>query len=277
MFRIIITVSITLFVSDFILSQTQSEFASTLLEFEKAYFYEKDTIQKNEVLYRKLNFMIKNEISIHSFILNDVKRIDFEYLQDSLKTKFFWNASIIAYLNDDFNYSLFYLKKFEEYSITDSINIELLILKTILYSNYDENIALTSFQQLVELDRNMNCLECLLHLNEYELKHKKFYGISSLLIPGIYSFKDGKFFKGITSLGLNVGTVFVIRNFYKQSLYVNMLTWGSNLFIKFYLGNRTLLQKQLTYSEAKEKEKRTINCTLQLNSILEKYPLIFSF
>ena len=277
MFRIITTVCITIFISNFILSQTQSDYTSSLLEFEKAYFYEKDTVHKNEVLYRKLNFMIKHDSIINSFILNDVKRIDFEHLNDSLQSKFFWNASIIAYLNDDYHYSLFYLKKYEDNSIIDSVNIERLLLKTILYSNYDENIAVTSLQQLVKLDSNMNCLECLMYLNEYELRHKKFYGITSLLIPGIYSFKEGKIVKGATSLALNLGAVFVIRNFYQQNLYINMLTWGSNLFMKFYMGNRTLLQKQLSYSEAKEKEKRTIACTLQLNSILEKYPLIFSF
>lgn len=277
MFRIIIVAFIPFYFINLVSSQTTSNYNSELLEFEKKHFYESDTTLKNEILFHKLNYMIKTDSVLNSNILNEIKRIDYTLLEYSIAGKFLWNASIIAYLNNDYNFSLYYLKEYEKITI-DQQNVEFLLLKTILYANSDEKIAEENIKKLVEIDSSINCLECLTQINNYKLKYKKFYGLSTLFIPGIYSFSQGKVLKGFTSLGLNIGTILVIRNFYQQQLYINMLTWGSNLIVKFYFGNRTLLEKQLKYSEKKEKEKRTINCTLQLNTILEKYPLIlFSF
>jgi len=128
-------------------SQQNNTIQNKLLEIELSIFNEVDSSLKAELILEKINLLSANNLDF-SAIINEYERIDFEFLNDSLKAKFFWNAALIYYFNDDIYTSIYYQKKNEELRFVQIDSTKNYLLKFILYSKYNLEIALKFFDFL---------------------------------------------------------------------------------------------------------------------------------
>ncbi len=273
MFRIIILLLISIRCINSTFSQT--DLNSRLLDLEYCvYNSENDTI-KNRFIIQKVKLYLINEIQ-NEDVLTEVKRINLSFIEDSLeKSNLLWNSILIAHLNNDPYFSLYYLNQYEIHSKDSTIETQL--LKTLIYSQYNNEISTKIIQKLMLQNSDFKCLECLTKINDYELKHSTFFKRSSYFIPGFGMCLNGDLIKGSTSLMFNTTTFFVVKWLFTKHLYINMLSWGSNLFVKFYLGNIKLTQKLIDEKKNRIRNKKVTECSISISSILDRYPLRFKF
>lgn len=270
MLRIIIPVLFCINCISHILGQV--DFNSHLMELEKEYYDAKNDTIKNLLVIKKIDLYL-SENKTSQEVLHEVKRVDYSMLPNSDLHSFLWNASLIAYFNKDTYYSLHYIDEYA--AVSGDSSVEMKILKLMIYSAYDTTIAADIIQDLTLLDSNFSCLNCLIEIQQYELKHKSFLKNTSFFIPGMGMLLNGNVLKGSTSLLLNTGTVFAIRWLLQQNLYVNMISWGSNLAMKFYAGNIQLTKKLIDKKEDKQRKKLADNCELLTQKIVSEFPLFF--
>lgn len=241
------------------------------MQFELEYFNANDSSIKQEILIKKIAYYLNNNNSGKE-VLNEVKRVKTKWIgNDTLKLNFLWNASLIAYLNQDEPYARFYLNTYEQLSNDTSIQCKLL---SVLVNKYqDTAFAQIRIQQLTSNDSIFNCLNCFKGVAQYQKKHLNVYLIASAILPGSGSMMNGNVLKGAVSLALAATSVYSIVYMVNQALYLNAALWGTGLGLKFYTGNIKLTESLFNKSEMREKNKLATKCELQLEKILNKYPI----
>ncbi|MBI1838187.1 MAG: hypothetical protein HYR91_13070 [Flavobacteriia bacterium] len=261
-----IAFTIFLFISNYYSQDKSIEYK--LLELEEAYFQSDNDSLKNLILFEKTNIYIENN-QITNELLNEIKRVNYKSLNDSLQYIFLWNASLSAYLLKDQYYTIHFLDLYE--TNFNSTKKEFQLLKLLAYSDFDSSTVNT----IIKIFPEFNCLKCIENSNLYELKSKKTYTTLAFLIPGTGLIANQNYVKGLIALSINTLSFFSIRWLYLNRLYINMISWGGNFIGKFYFGNVVLTKKELRKKELKKQKKLTTECELQLKLILEKYPLMF--
>ena len=254
-----------------------SVFSQNLLESkllnleEKIYEEENDTII-NDLKIDKVNLLIENKV-VSSRVLSEIKRTNSTLFKNANKSNFFWNSTILFYLNDDTYNALYYLNLYEKSTIDTCT--QLLILKFLINTGYNKDQSDSYLSILSSKDSLFLSFKCFNEVQEYEMRRKRIYGILGMIIPGSGLIANHEYKRGIMSLALNTGSVFAITWFFQQNMYLNMFGWGSNLITKFYIGGLNLTDKRVELNEFGKKEKLATNCELQLKTVLEKYPLNF--
>ena len=268
MYRIIIPLLISILCINCTFSQ--NNFNSKLLSLELSAYNSNNDSLKNDFIIQKIDLYLRNNIQ-NIEVLNEVRRINFSYLKDTAqKSNLLWNSALIAYLNDDIYYSLFYLNQFE--LLSQDSTIETQLLKTLVYSQYNPKISAELVQDLVLKNTDFTCLECLSKIEENRLKHSLWIKRSSYIFPGLGMCFTGNGVKGVTSMALNTSTFFAVRWLFQNHLYLNMFAWGSNLIVKFYIGNIKLTQKLIDKKESSFRGRKASECSITIASILDRYP-----
>lgn len=270
--QIICVIGLTVLCISPLLSQKSLDSSLLILE-EKIYREEKDTLI-NQLILEKVRLLL-DEQELDTRILFEIKRVKPSLIIGKAKIDFLWNASIISYLTGETYSSLHYFDLYQNLKVDTTIQNTL--LSFLVYSGYNNAKADLYLNQLIQRDSTFNTLNCFNEVQAYELKHKKMYGILSMILPGAGLILNQEYRKGITSLGLNTASVFAISWFYQQNVYLNMFGWGSNLITKFYIGGLSLTDKTVINKESMKKEKLATSCELQLKKVLEKYPLNFKY
>jgi hypothetical protein len=262
-------ISIVLLCTDFCFSQQQ--FDVQLMEMEKSIFLAKDSASKHELLVQKIQYLIESD-SIDQKLQREIERVDPNYLSDSLREIFTWNAMLVSFFNKEISLTVYYIESFEKLSNEPSTGF--LALKYLTYLEYDSSVAYQIQPILIAKDSIFLGLSCIEEIKEYEIRHKKFKQFASI-VPGFGMMLNGNVGKGLISMSLNTATIFAISYLIKGNLIVNSIGWGTNLVTKFYLGNVNLTRKLIDKKELTQKNKLAQTCELKMEEIFNKYPLEF--
>lgn len=266
--RTAITILLTLVLStNHLLGQFES-FSSTLLQFEKRiYLAEKSS--RDLIILEKIEYLLQSD-SIKGQLLSEVRRINYSTLPDSLRDDALWNASLISYLNSDLELSYFYWSKYN--LLTEDTCVQSRILGYLSSLHRDEKVNRMLFETLVsqsslfiEFDQEID--------RSVKVKGGVFKKVSAFLVPGSGLIMNGNVGKGLLSMGINTGTVLLIRYLIVNNAWVNTVLWGSNLIGKFYLGGYRLTDKEIENKENTKMKKRADKSALILEKILSDYPL----
>ena len=249
----------------------QTPLNSRLLGLEQAFYVSKNDTQKAKLVHEKITLLIQEQITDER-TLKEIKRIDFTKLPDSLLPAFYWNAALVSYFNKENNYALSFISKYE--GLQTDTSLQFYLLKTLITSKYDTAIAISSLTKIKKLDSSFICLNCLIAIDNFELKGKKFLIISSAVVPGLGSMLNGNVFKGFTSLALSTSTIILTYYLLKNKCYVNAAGWGLSFGLKFYIGNIKLTEKLVNNREGRKKSELTKNCKLAWTEVFNKYPLL---
>jgi len=268
MFRIIILSFLCLFCIEGF--HAQMDISSSLLKLEQEiYTSESDSIS-NDLIVQKIGLYLKNGDHSNS-VLQEFKRLNFTNVDSLERSRLFWNATLIAYFNEDVFHALYYFEHYEKNSKDTTVEKE--ILKILIYANYNSAYSLELVKDLTLKSSNFQCLECLAEVRNYEMKHKLFKQKIAYFIPGMGLLLNGNGLKGATSILLNASTAIAIRWMFLNTVYFNMIGWGSNLLVKFYIGNINLTSKMTTSKEEKIRSKKSIDCSNVVFNLLEAFPL----
>ncbi|MBA3681279.1 MAG: hypothetical protein H0W73_08970 [Bacteroidetes bacterium] len=250
---------------------SQNALNDSLLSYEYAYFKSNNDTVKQMLLLKKIDLYLKQNITDVN-VLNEVNRVNVNALTDNTaKVNFLWNATAIAYLNNNTDRARFFLAEYSELKKDTSVTFNLL---AILINKYaDTSDVNKRIAYLANKDTVFKDLSCFLDIINYNRKHLKFYLISSAIIPGSGTAMNGYVFKGITSLALMAGSVYGIIKMVEYGLYINAVLWGTGVSLKFYAGNIKLTQQSFYKAEDKKKNKLTNSCELKLKNVLNRYPL----
>ncbi|MDP2385866.1 MAG: hypothetical protein Q8M29_05825 [Bacteroidota bacterium] len=250
---------------------SQDSLSSELLRLEhKIYLCKNDTV-KTEYIYDKLNCLLRSGIT-GSQTLNEINRIDYLLLNDSVLPEFYWNAAVILYINKESTSAYHYVSKYEDFKADSSI--EFLLLKTLIVSKIDTALASSTLKKLGQYDSGFSCLSCLVEINNYELKGKKLLVNASAILPGLGSMLNGNVLKGFTSLALTGSSVLLSYYLLQNKCYFNFVGLGVTFGYKFYTGNIRLTNKLVNEKEGRKKTELTKKCELSYKNILVKYPLL---
>lgn len=248
----------------------QQQYAAALLHFEEAIYHSnKESVDLLKL--EKINYMIKAD-SIIGQVLNEIKRVNYQLLPDSIRETALWNASLIAYLNEDLDLSFLYWTKYEALSKDTSTQSQLLGYLT--SETRDVLLNRELYTILIERDSQFVLFDAELH-KSVKLKGTTFKKVSAFILPGSGLLLNGNIGKGLLSMGLNTGTVFLVRFLVANNACVNSILWGSNLIGKFYLGGYRLTAKEIELKERRKKRMRTETSAHHLEIIFDKYPLHF--
>lgn len=248
----------------------QSSAIDTLLSFERRIFLATEQ-EKDLLLFQKLTYQLSQDI-VDSTTLITANRIKYKHLPDSVRSRFLWNAALIAYFNSDKNLGLLYWKRYQkEESDSTTPTLFLGYLLSHQLDTAQHNLLLS---QLVQRDSAFLNYENLANAS-YAVKAKKFKEVVSFIVPGTGLMLNGNVGKGALALGINSGIFFVLRYMIMHHAWINTALWGTNLIGKFYFGNVRLVQKEITKKEDRKKQKRTQKSALALSELLEKYPINF--
>lgn len=250
----------------------QEQFAMDLLQKESAFFYAKNDTLKQVFLVQKLRLHLKNN-SLGKTAFDEVKRVRINALPDSLKAAFYWDVSVLAYLNHEEVYALNFLEKYTSFTRDTSVNVYVLNY-LISYSSPSE-LSLAKWNKLLATDTSLACLKCLEEVEAYQAKHKRLKTTLALLFPGSGLIANGNVGKGLISLALNAATFFALRFTIQQQVWLNAIMWGTNLGGKFYFGGYKLTSNKVILKESLERKKLATLCELNVLSVLERYPLNF--
>jgi hypothetical protein len=254
--------------------KAQETTVEKLLALEKKFFFSNNDTMRNHLLLEKANIYFQEE-SISPDASNAVKRLTTSLLvNEEEKNKFLFNASLLFYLNNDFNNAKNY---FASYLASQrDTSMESLLLGTLIYNQYDTLMVNTFLRRATQKDSSVACLECLNKVFVYELKHKKLLRIMSYIVPGSGTIASGYIGKGLTSLavttGLATGIYFLVAN----KLYFNAAFAVFPWFAKFYGGQTRLTKKMTEQKESLRKNKMASSCAEKLSVLLQKYPLRFN-
>lgn len=268
MYRIIIAL-VTLAVCTNVYGQSMDQ---KLLDLEYAFYTAPSVEGQNSALIEKIDLYLSQTI-LSEEIQFEIQRVEHESLSADEKKRFLWNASLASYLLHRPSRSLHYLEFYKGLEFTDSLQVKM--LEYLLYAELDRNIATGLYENLLQQDSTLKCLECIDEVLNYELPHKQFRLIASLFIPGVGTMSAGKPGKGLLSLALNTLTVMTIVYTVQQQLWVNTVSWGTNLMGKFYAGNIRLADKTIQEKEQLKKKELAIDCELQIKEVIRRYSLAF--
>ncbi len=250
----------------------QNDVESRLMLLEKEYFISENDTVRNQILVSKIEFLLIDNV-VSPRVLEEVKRVEYDFLEEKQQRDFLWNAALISYLNKDTYYALYFLDRYEEEC--NDVSTEKELLKLLIYVSYDTSKAQQIIDTISKIDKDLNCLNCLNYIQNVESKHQKFAEIISYIIPGSGMLLQGDLLKGSTTLALNTTVVLIIRWMFLQHQYLNMISWGTNLIQKFYLGNIRLTQRMIENKNNRIRKKAADSCQANLENILKQYPLEF--
>lgn len=253
-------------------ARSQDDLANRLLEAEKRVFRSHDSLERNRLILDKVSVYIDAD-SLGPGAMNEVLRVDPSLLDDSLQVAFYWNASIIAFLNRETYKALSYIDAYEARRADSSVSF--LLLKYMNYVHYDTLIARDIYTRLTEADPSLRCLQCIAEAEQFELRHTRLKQYASMIVPGSGMIMNGNVGKGTISLLLNAATVAAIVYMAQHRLIINAIGWGTNLAGKFYSGNIRLTEKLITTKETGIKNRLGATCANEISHVLEKYPLNF--
>jgi len=271
MFRTILIQIFILFIASTVCAA--QHFEEDLLKLEhNAYRVQNDTVS-NVLLFQKFQLFVSNA-QYGARVLSEAKRVQYQLLPDSLKWKYLWNASLIAYLNNDKDYTSFYWNCFRALHI-DTLEVESIVLHAFQNMGSDSLISL-DVARLSKTDTLFACMHCLGAVGqEVRARSEVTYVFSSALLPGSGMFLLGDARRGASALAINAGIVVLIYLFCKEALFINALGWGGALITKFYLGNMQLTRVLYQRKLAKKIADRDVDCQTQIKMRLQKYPLRF--
>ena len=248
-------------------------FEEDLLTLEhSAYRAQNDTV-RNVFLFQKFQLFVANgQYGARAF--SEAKRVQYQLLPDSLKWKYLWNASLIAYLNGDKDYTSFDGNCFRALH-SDTLMAESTVLHAFQNMGNDSLVAL-DVACLSATDTIFACMRCLGAVGQSEqFPAETRYVVASALVPGSGMFLLGDARRGATALAINAGIGVLIYIFCKEALFVNAFGWGGALITKFYLGNIQLTRVLHQRKWAKISSERDTDCQTQIKAKLQKYPLRF--
>lgn len=251
----------------------QQAFDNELLLLEnKIYNGNSDTISTTYRI-KKLDVYIKHKYyTVEAF--QEAMRIDYEKIVDSTeRTRFLWNASLIAHFNGDQLYASHYLNTYQKLSNDTSVQVNLLAL--VINNGYDSALVSKSLKQLAINSNEFDSLTCINTMYEFSIAHKKRYTVASAILPGFGSMLNGNIAKGFTSLTITGATGCAVYLMATSNLYLSALLYAYAVGAKFYFGNIALTQKVVSEKEELKKNALAKNCKCILNRVLEKYPLNF--
>lgn len=243
-----------------------------LLALEEKYFAATGEKEKAMLCREKLLCYIHAGNYAHEAV-NDLKRIDYRLLPDSLQQDFLWNAALFSCLAKEPRYAMNYVARYKELSGDTSANYYLLEL--FAFSDFDTARVTQIVKQLSLKSADFNCLDCMNKVAAYGPKHMKAYVTASAIVPGSGSMLNGNVLKGASSLLFNAATGYMIYRLLSNRLYINAVGWGLGLGLKFYTGNIRLTQKLVNEKALKKKNKLAADCELKFSEVLRRYPLEF--
>ncbi|MCX6181137.1 MAG: hypothetical protein NT150_04325 [Bacteroidetes bacterium] len=271
MWRITIILILSLAFCDRI--QAKENIDEELMKIEYSIFSSVNDTLRNILICKKFNYCLaQGRYDAQTFL--EAKRVDHKLLPDSLQWKYLWNASLLAHLNNDRDYSSFYLNRLEELK-RDTLYVERRILR--VYQNIgDDTLIAGDLGHLLRIDSLFACLGCLANINHNDTTDQENHFIlASAIIPGSGMMLNGYFVKGITALILNASVGFVVYLFLKEALVINAVGWGGALFTKFYVGNLKLTNVLYQKKKEKVKSEQNLLCYTSVKMKLQKYPLRF--
>jgi hypothetical protein len=250
---------------------TQDTLSSNLLKFEKAIYYATSDTSSNRVLVEKMNFLIENKVDNKQILANS-KRINRHLItsQDE-KSRFLWNSCVAAYLENDLYYSLHCMKEYQ--LVTGDSSVECESLRFFIYTNYDKAETEQIISNLIQRDSIFLAFKEYHNAQLYEVNYRGLKKIMAYVVPGAGMMLNGNFLKGFISLALNSASVSAIYYLVSRSMYINSIAWGSNLILKFYLGNVNLTDKLIEAKQGSKRKKLAKKCELSINECLIKYPI----
>ena len=266
MLRIISLLSLLFCITD---SLSQSSFTDRLLKLEQQRFEAPNESVKTQLSLEKINWYLSHD-SIGASLFQEIKRVDYKSLSESIQRDFLWNATFVSYINKEPYRSNYYLDKYAKISADTSIEFYLL---SALINKYDTLKFNQNILQLSQFSDSLKELNCLIKLESYEKKHLLRSQIASAIVPGLGSMMNGYWMKGTSSLLCNSAMIYASYLMFRSNLYLNALTWGLSIWIKFYTGNIRLSKKLFEREEIRQKNKLTNQCELTLENVLKKYPL----
>lgn len=249
----------------------QTMFDDSLLFFEQKIFICKNDSEKATLRLNKLDaYFSKNNFSEQA--LMEAKRIDYSYLKNKEDQKIFlWNASILAYVNDDKRSSFQWYNAYQH--LYPDSSMQSIMLGFIASSEFDSTLS-GSYLKIISLhDSEAVCLSCLSKLQNYKRKHKGVYTAASAIVPGAGSIANGNVAKGIISLAINSGAWLITDELIKSNLYVNAVLLGVGMSVKFYAGNIQLTKKLFDQKEAAQKNILAKECQRNIDKLLDKYSI----
>ena len=262
-------------------ANAEDSIVSKLLRLEKSYFSSADEKEKSAIAYEKLKIKLADS-RYSDELMNEVERIDPEFLTTESQIIFYWNTSIVYYLKNDFYKSIYYIEKYLESISNKSINAllfyYLLLTKInlekskIIHDELIEKVA-TENNLAQQNDSIFACLSCLSEINQVSLLNKKGKLISSAFIPGSGLIMNGNVLKGIKTTFINGLSATFIYYLIKKENYINALGWGFSMWLKFYSGNLKLTERSIDEKRNRIISKKAQECEKKLARILSIYPI----
>lgn len=264
-------INLLLFVCFFQQAKSQSFAVDSLVELEYRYFKCSNEQDKQQILIQKVNhYLLQNYTGTE--VLNEIKRIEPQFLTDSLqRAEFYWNAAILAYLNGANNFAEFNVNQYCK-DRTD-LNFEERLLKLIIVLYKDTLAAKQEIGSLSVLDSSVWNLNACIEKETYTRKHKNLYLLSSAILPGSGTAMNGAVLKGLTSLLLVSSAAFGVAALVHHQLYFNALMWGTGIGIKFYVGNLQLTEQQFKQKQELTRSQLSNTCSDCLSKVLKSRPL----
>ncbi|MBA3663688.1 MAG: hypothetical protein H0W61_05715 [Bacteroidetes bacterium] len=253
------------------LTHAQRSTGDSLLDLEYAYFKTTDEFKKQELLLKKIACYLKQN-NTEGKVFSEVKRVKPEKINDnSQRSAYLWNATVIAYLNNETDYARFYMSEYIIQTKDSSVTCDLLYILVNKYTGIDA--VNQKIEQLAQKDSLFRELTCFADIASYSRKHINRYLIASAILPGSGTMMNGYVLKGLISLALTAGSVYGVIKLIEYGLYINAVLWGTGVGLKFYTGNIKLTEQTFYKAEERKKNKLTTDCELKLKTILSKYPL----
>jgi hypothetical protein len=243
-----------------------------LIGLEKAFYSSNSSAEKTAIAYQKFNFLIFNNILNEQCVL-EIDRIDAHHLTITEQKNFFWNSTIISFVNNINSKAIYFFERYQESNL-DSSN-EALLLSSLIHSDYNSEKSKKSLLELSKRDTVFNCLICLSRDNSLNEKNKKVKIVSSAIIPGLGMMLNGNILKGLTSTALKTSSIILINHLILNKSYINALGWGFSLWLKFYTGNLKLTEKLIDEKQNNIYRKKSEQCKNNWIRILNFYPLKF--
>jgi TM2 domain-containing membrane protein YozV len=243
---------------------------SILLSIEKTYYYEKSDSIKAHILLNKISYLLENQV-LNQPLVQEINRIDVTYLDTTEQTKFYQNAALINYYNDNLSDARFYISNYQTIHPDTSANC--LLFMYLIEKNFNKDSAEKIKNLLTTKDSSFKGLRLLDTASTYKRKGKIAYQIASALIPGSGTMLQGKVGRGVTSLLLNATSVISAYYLIQGKLYLSTLGYGLSLGAKFYIGNIKLTGFVFDNKEVETKNGLSKKYAEPvLNNLLDKYP-----
>ena len=253
---------------------SQSDFGARLLAAEREIFLSRNDTHTNDLILNKIDLYLKYD-SVNTDLLREVKRVNTTLLnKDTVKEKFYWNACLIAHLNNDFNNASNYLHSYANQR-SDS-TLDFLLLAVLVFHEHDTEKVSSLIRQAAKTDSSFYALKC---MNSIEMlahiKAKKILIFCSHLIPGTGTMFVGRPVKGAVSL-LLTGTLGAATYFLaSRGLYMNAFFISFPWFYKFYWGQTRLTRKMIEEKETHRQAKLAETCEESLRILMDKHTLLF--